>query len=416
MPRTIRQLSTEQEYLAFCSAYVNSYPATRSTPDQLAERFQRMAQDPENHYWGVWEDERLVGGFVMLDFQMNYLARFIAAGGIGNLWVDLLEKKRGIAKEIIQYFMDYYERAGATLAMLYPFRPDFYHQMGFGFGPKGYQYRFLPASLPGDRTPHGLEYLTDADTRLIRDCRDAYASRQHGEIKMHGTEWVGLGIAFGQRRRLIGYKENGVLRGYMAFGFKGYDNFVKNDLIIHEWVCDGPETRQRFCNFLRSQADQIHRIQYDTQDPDFHYLLDDVRDGSDNMIPSVYHQSNTAGVGLMYRIIDLPAFLAQTAHHSHGGVTANVSLRVHDTFRPANDGLWQLGFRAGVLSVAAAGSPAPTDAIPLEVGIAELSALLMGAVDIASLWRLGRARTDSTQLPLLTKLFATERPNCLTAF
>jgi hypothetical protein len=49
----------------------------------------------------------------------------------------------------------------------------------------------------------------------------------------------------------------------------------------------------------------------------------------------------------MYRIIDVPGFLAATAFRDYGGQTAEVALRVTDTFRPGNAGVWRLSFRDG---------------------------------------------------------------------
>lgn len=413
MAREIRRITSQEEFNEFSALYLNAYPGSQATPDAVARNHFAMSHDPTVQFWSVYDDGRLVGGMQTFDFRLNYFGRFISASGIGGVWVDFLHKKRGIAKDLVAFFLDRCERSGAYLALLYPFRPDFYHRMGFGYGTRQEHYSFAPVSLPAGDSSHGIVYLTEEDAPLLQAFRDEMAARRHGQIAMPDWERQRLFATFGARKTLVGCKEGGRLRGYMAYRFKRYDNnFVKNDLLIREWVVDGPETLLRFCAFLRSQADQINRVEFDTQDDGFYFLLNDVRDGSDNLIPSVYHQSNTAGVGLMYRIVNLREFFAATAKRNYNWQTLNLVLRVEDTFRPANSGTYYLRFRDGVLSL----SDEPLAGIELWIDIAELSALLMGSASIEALYRFGRARVSPDHLPTLARLFLAERPTCLTAF
>lgn len=413
MAREIRRITREEEFKEFSALYLNAYPASQATPDAVAQDHWAMAQDPAVQFWTVYDEGRPVGGMQTFDFQLNYFGRFIGASGVGGVWVDFLHKKRGIAKDLVTFFLDRCERTGAYLALLYPFRPDFYHKMGFGYGARQEHYSFAPASLPAADGPHGIDYLTEEDAPLLQAFRDEMAARRHGQIKMLDWERQRLFAAFAPRRMLVGCKEDGRLRGYMAYRFKRYDNsFVKNDLIVREWVVDGPDTLLRFCAFLRSQADQINRIEFNTQEDGFHFLLDDVRDGSDNLIAPVYHQSSTAGVGLMYRIVNLREFLRATAKRNYNWQTLNLVLRVQDSFRPKNAGAYYLRFRDGVLSL----SDEPLASIELAIDIAELSALLMGSASIEALYRFGRARVSPEHMPTLARLFLAERPTCLTAF
>lgn len=413
MTREIRRIASQEEFNEFAPLYLNAYPGAQATPDAVARSHYAMAQDPTVQFWSVYENGQLVGGMQTFDFRLNYFGRFISAGGIGGVWVDFLHKKQGIAKDLVTFFLDRCERTGAYLALLYPFRPDFYRQMGFGYGTRQEHYSFAPASLPASDGPHGVVYLTEEDAPLLQAFRNEMAARQHGQIAMADWERQRLFATFGARKTLVGYKEDGRLRGYLAYRFKRYDNnFVKNDLLIREWVVDDPETLLRFCTFLRSQADQIHRIEFDTQEDGFYFLPNDVRDGSDALIPSVYHQSNTAGIGLMYRIVNTRSLLAATTWRNYNWQTLNLILRVTDTFRPANSSTYYLRFRDGVLNL----SDEPLVGIELEIDIAELSALLMGSASIEALYRFGRARVNPDHLPTLARLFLAERPTCLTAF
>lgn len=413
LTREIRRITSEAEFKEFSAPYLNAYPGGQGQPDAVAKQLFELSRDPQNSFWSVYQDSRLVGGMRLLDFEMNYHGRFIRAGGVGGVWVDFLHKKQGVAKDLITHFLDYCEQSGACMALLYPFRPDFYRKMGFGYGAKAERYSFAPASLPQSDGPHGVVYLTEEDAPSLQTFRDRMAAMRHGHIKMHAAERNGTFATHGPRMTIVGCKVNGELRGYMTYGFKRHENnFVKNDMVIRDWLCDGPETMLRFCAFLRSQADQINRIIFSTQDEGFHFLLDDVRDGSDNMIPSVYHQSNTAGVGLMYRIVNAREFFKATATRCFNYQTLELVLHVTDTFRPANAGTYYIRFRDGMASL----SDSPVNGIELTIDIADLSALLMGSVSIEILHRYGRAKVNASDVPMLSELFVAARPTCLTSF
>ncbi len=59
--------------------------------------------------------------------------------------------------------------------------------------------------------------------------------------------------------------------------------------------------------FLHTQADQIDHIFFNLHDDSFHHLLFDPRNGTDNPIATLYQESNTQGVGIMYRVVNVRA-------------------------------------------------------------------------------------------------------------
>jgi predicted acetyltransferase len=130
-------------------------------------------------------------------------------------------------------------------------------------------------------------------------------------------------------------------------------------------------------------------------------------------------------VGVMYRLVSVSKLLAATGYRDYGGATARVTLRVEDTFRPANARTYDLVFEAGRLRVdggeAGAGEGCCAGAgaaIDLEVDVTELASLLMGCVEVETLHRLGRLTvTDEAALPALDTIFRPrQRPECITPF
>ncbi len=208
--------------------------------------------------------------------------------------------------------------------------------------------------------------------------------------------------------RVIGYERDGTLSGYMAFGFdtdpKG--NFIVNNLHVREVIYENREALAALLAFLNSQADQIARVVIETQDEAFHHLFAEPRDDSGALFPSVYHQTNTQGVGIMYRVVDTRAAWEALAGIDFGGETLRLRLHARDSFRPANDRPVTVAFADGKPRV---GEEDQHD-VALDLDIAEFSSLLMGVVDLESLYLYGLAEvSDPAWIPRLTRLFATPR-------
>jgi predicted acetyltransferase len=410
----IRPIADEEELFEYARIQLSAYPAMNGPVENLLTRIRPMFEhDDTSRLYGVFAGRRMLGGMQLLDFQLNYFGRFLPAGGIGSVAVDFTEKKQGVAKAIVQFFIEHYQKQQAHLTLLYPFRPDFYQRMGYGFAPKMHQYSFLPASLPCVNRRHGVAYLTEDDLPELRDFSERYAAAHHGFCRRSEFDLQRIVRSFVPIRGLVGWKQNGRLRGYMSFTFRREHNFVQNSLLIHDWLWEGQEAFQAFSSFLHGQADQIHRVVYNTVDQAFHYGLQDVRNGSDRILPSVYHESNTSGVGLMYRITGISDFLRATSYRDYNQQTLDLRLRVGDSFRPANAGAYLLRFKDGKLTQLAS----MAGGVDLTLDISDLSALLMGSVDLDSLWRVGRAQIDPYHLAAAARLFRVEqRPECITAF
>ncbi|MFO8060120.1 MAG: GNAT family N-acetyltransferase [Bacillota bacterium] len=319
--REIRPVQTERELEDFTGLQMNAYPAIPTPFTERLEHLRRLHDsDDTSSLWGMWDAGDMIAGGRLLDFSMNYMGTFIRAGGIGALAVGLTHKKRGAARDFMRFFLDRCQERRQVVALLYPFRPDFYYRMGFGYGTKMNRYRFEPRSLPLSGQPGRIRLLTEDDADRIRACHDAYAARHHGWCTLSLYELKGLLHRYGGGR-LVGYPEDGDLDGYMTFDFKrAHDsNFVMNDLVLRHWIWNTPRALAALCGFLHRQQDQFSRIEYCTQDAGFHHLLRDVRNDTGNMLPGVAHETNIAGVGLMYRIVSITNFL-DAVEFDFGGV------------------------------------------------------------------------------------------------
>jgi predicted acetyltransferase len=414
----IRRL-TEDELSAFAAIAANAYPAfaiqTAEERQKVVERWIADLPDATSALYGAFRESTLVGGMRLHDFTMNIFGAQVPTGGVGMVATDLIHKKEHVAKDLVAFFLEHFRSRGTPFAALYPFRPDFYKQMGFGYGTKVDEYRVRPADLPGGERAH-VAYLTTDDATALAECYARRQARTHGLMQRPDamfTRWLA-----NPKNRFIGYRRDGRVEGYLICTFEQVDpkNFLSHDLIVEELVYEHPAALSELLAFLNTQADQIRYVLVHNQDEQFHFLLRDPRNNSGEIIPHVVlaHVTNIQGAGIMYRVLDTAAAFRALADHNFGGQSLRLQITVADSFFPANDGGVTVHFREGKAQVVASG--AYDAAIRLDVAV--FSSLLLGVVSFKTLYNYGLAHlADASYLDAVNCIFLPDAPPvCLTAF
>ncbi|KQL48577.1 acetyltransferase [Brevibacillus choshinensis] len=395
-----------------------AYPGSNLLAPENQKRFTERVRDTLDNdqnasFHGLFREQRLVGVMKWHDLPMNVHGVPLLTGGIGTVAVDLLHKKEKVAKAMLRGFLTTYRERGVSLVSLYPFRVDFYKKMGFGVGTKINQYRIKPASLPYTSKDQ-VFYLGEADREQILACYHRIVRQTHGMIKK--TERELKSFLEQPEQVVVGYKKEGKINGYLVFQFQRChdENRLQNDIVVKEFLYETYEAMAQLLSFLQSQSDQINRIVLTTADEDFHVLLSDPGNGTDRILPSVYHESHVSGVGLMYRVIDVTGFFHQLSQRRFGKESCLLRLNIRDTFLPENEGSWLIDFREGLPHVIEEG----TADVELGMDISDFSSLVMGAVGLRKLHLYGLAEvSDEKAIPLLDRLFAArEKPRSTTPF
>ena len=164
---------------------------------------------------------------------------------------------------------------------------------------------------------------------------------------------------------------------------------------------------------LETQADQINRIQFGTQDENLHFILSDARNGSNNMY-NTSQEINTQGRGIMYRIVDLKKFFVQLKKVTFGFETFNLKLRLIDSFLKENDGIYYLEVKKGKIKLV---ENKEYD-IEIEIDIAGFSSMVVGSINFNDLVRYGLVKISD--LKFINKVNNTftliSKPICMTYF
>jgi predicted acetyltransferase len=417
--RSVKKLLQEDEILKYVNIVIGAYPGVVEASQQTTERLisvfkHNLSNEPSINYYGLWEDKDLLGCMRIHDFEMNLFSKIIPIGGVGQVAVDLLHKKERVAKELIDHFYNIFLEKDVHIVALYPFRPDFYKKMGFGYGPQMYQYLIEPSSFPKGPTKQHIKYVSEQDQQQVADCYNRIALKKHGMFIKTQSELTA--IFKNKQNYIIAVEKDDYIEGYVVFSFKKQSetNFMLNNMVIKEFIYETPEALLELSTFFNSQADQINRIEWNTQDDNIHFFLGDVRNGSNHLIPSVYHANAVVGIGLMYRIINVRGFFQELKTHNFNNSNMTVKLTVSDSLLAENNQTIILQAVDGYIEMIENESYD----VEMIIDIAELSSLMMGVVTVQDLFTLGKVKiSDSQHLQALHKLFFVfEKPMCLTAF
>ncbi|SFA77951.1 MULTISPECIES: enhanced intracellular survival protein Eis [unclassified Bacillus (in: firmicutes)] len=418
MESIIRKL-TLAEIDQYAEIVINAYPGVMESSTDFKTRFIQSLKDIHEkvatiEFYGLFRDGKLIGGMRLHYYQMNLSSKIIDVGGVGLVAVDLLHKKEKVAKELITYFIDHFRNRGTSLVMLYPFRPDFYKKMGFGFGTRMNQYKIEPNSFPNEENKEGLVYLTESDLPHIRECYQTYAKNTHGAIMK--TEFELERMLKNPVARIVGYMNDSVLEGYLLFTFQKEReaNFLLNNLEVKEFIYLNPTSLLKLSSFLHTQADQVNRVILNTQDQSLEFLLKDARNGTHNLIPSVYHETNTSGTGIMYRVADIEKFINELSDIQFGYGNCKIKFSIQDSLISDQRLEVWISVEEGFMKVI----EKCECEIEMDIDVSDFSSLLMGAVDPKSLYNYGKLKlNNAVHISTLMQLFINQKkPLCNTLF
>ena len=393
---------------------LEAYPAmfTDFSAEQSAGWIKRMkAQQGEMgavQYVGCFRYGKLVGAMRMHSFEMNVHGEVIKAIGVGNMSVDLTRKKEHVAKEMMEYYHQWGLDNDASFAILWPFRPDFYVKMGYGYGRKMNKYMVRPDDLPRG-SKEGVRFMNSDDIDALHACFNKYASETHGMVLKPKSFYERLF----RRYKVVGYEEDGIIRGFVAFKFRKLkeDHFLLQNIQVEYLIYHDREGLGRLLAFLQTQLDQVERIEFITMDDDLHFLAKDPRNGEPHIF-FTSQESNVQGVGMMYRILNKERFISELSH-DFNGVSLKVKFNVEDSLLPSNHGSIVVHFGGGKQVLGESSYD-----VEVSLNVEWFSSLIMGVVDFRKLWLYGLVEvSDESYMEKLDTLFhVAKKPETIEEF
>jgi predicted acetyltransferase len=414
---------TETDLPAFVAISTNAYPgfSSSATADQEAARERLAGQLAEGRFQlvGLFRDGVLAGGMRLYRFTMTVRDVSLVVGGVGGVAVHPLFRKQGVARSLIRYYHQNCRAEGSAISCLYPFRPDFYQRMGYGYGTKKAEYQLRPGAFPPGPMS-ALRFATEEDREAMIACYNRYAAATNGMFVRFAGDFQ-VKFADSPMRSLV-YSEEGVVHGYLVYEYRrgASTTPLSNDIFVYELIYETPAALAQLLGFLNGQQDQARHIIFPTHDEQIHHLLSDPRTGNERMISPIFHESNAQGIGIMYKVVNVPGLFRQLAakQHNFNGQSIRLRLRVDDPFFDESAGITLLHFDQGQVHVMPIEGHENDHDVAVRLSIGHFSSLVLGAVDLRSLVRYGQATISRPGLlPVVNRLFATEdKPICMTGF
>jgi len=396
-------------------AYPSIGSRSREAVSEYAESLEkRTEEDDRLSYLGLFREDELLGGLMLNDFRMNLRGRTVPALGVSLVAVDLAHKRRHVCKELMQHVLERAEADGYALTTLYPFRPDFYRRMGFGFGSPVYELDLDPAQLPRSPLRERVRLLDEESAEEALELYRRLYRTTNGLLEKRLHE-LARPLAKGNTS-LAAYGGDGGVEGYAMFRFGKPEggNFLRYDLEVLELLWECPEALQGLLAFLGTQSDQVRRIRLLTHDAGLFHRFDDPTTRSGRLLPRVHHPVALVGAGVMYRFTDPGKALSLIGAGPGSASSAAVELRVEDDF------LWESP-RSVVVVQAADGRVETVNTEPggrLDMRIDAFSSIAAGSATLAGLASMGmvRCRGGCDIAGLSRALEPDSPPVCLTGF
>jgi len=415
----IRELSDEY-YPQIIRITSEAYPSmgviSEDDRAKQVERFRFARSDRRWVPYGYFRDGQLAGVFRRFDFVLNVRDRLLPAGGLGMVAVDLPHKKERVAKEMVEFFHDYYDHREVAMTTLWPFRVDFYHDMGYGLGGKIHEYVLSPTDLPRGPSKAHVRLLTVDDVPAINDCQNRMFRKRTGMIES-SEDYLKIRMKHAQGDRFYGCEIDGRLDGYMICRWRKPEHpssFMDYDLTVWELIYHSSEALSELLTFLYTQLDQVGRIYIQVADEEFYMLPRNPTLRTGRQLAPTFHDSHTCAVGTMYRVVNARRLWTQLAECDFNGMSLTVRINLRDRFHPANDGPLAVRFDQGRPVVVENGK---VD-VEVDLDAAEFSSMIMGAVSFRSLLTYGLATiSDPGRIEDINRLFSyPQRPICYTGF
>ncbi|WP_026679286.1 GNAT family N-acetyltransferase [Fictibacillus gelatini] len=407
-----QKLHDKTQLDAYMKIISTAYPGFKTPPSQLRGWLDEINESNDQALYGIMKGDRLAAGVRLIEFDLNVAGTIVKAGGIGLVAVDILQRKQGVARELLLQSLYFFKKKGISIVTLYPFDTGFYKKMGFGHGTQISQYKIRPGSFPRYCGTEHLVLLEDTDEnrKEVAACYNRMFKKTNG---MTGRIDANMTSLFREGNHIIAYKEGKNIKGYMAFTYKSEATFV-NDLLVKEFIYESPQVLNEMMAFFHSQKDQIKRVIIQTTDEHFRYVVPDASNGESSAFDSIYLESHVTAGGMMYRIIDIERFFQTIQERNFNNMNGTLKLTVKDPFLAENSQSIIITFSDGKPIVDANAEYK----VELRINIDDFSSLLMGAIDVKALLRYGLATiSDERFSDSLNDLFKVEqKPICTTSF
>lgn len=261
MSMAIRQAApTDSDAIFDLERYAYDYPASHI--NLVKENFESSF----NEYYVLEDDGKVVGAGRLIRFDQNIRTSWKSMGGLGELATSPEIRRKGYARDMMDFGIELMHQSGYATSMLYPFKDTFYSTFGYINCPPILSVSVNPIQLRGCKIPHGYNFQRvpiKEGLDFFKYVHERSAEKHHGAVRRNDKRWAEMTIG-DKYEIVIVFGKDGEPEGLMLYQNKGYSQFgdskTVGTMIVREWYCLSCKARTAMLNYIYLHADQIINV------------------------------------------------------------------------------------------------------------------------------------------------------------
>ena len=330
--RALTSAEFEQFWALDRYAFARQYHRGRYTPEVIAQ------------LRGLFVHGELVAQLLIMPFRMQAGNGALSVGAIGSVATWPQHRRRGYAEQLLRAACTELREQGAVLALLYPFRHEFYHRLGWALAGE----RRLVQPTPGQLRAFQAEASTyvavgpDQIEELDAIYRGALRGR-YGPL-VRDQNWWRVDVlrtwSGEPYHAFIWRDDQGRGRSYLIYRLERHE--AGDRIVCRDIVALDPTARAQLFVFLARHADQIVVAEIPTPiDAPLNALL-----------PTPV--STTVVPLFMQRVLDVTRLL--TEYPFTATTTGHLTIQIADEWLPDNAGRYLIEWQQGKATVSRLGA------------------------------------------------------------
>ncbi|MET0813500.1 MAG: GNAT family N-acetyltransferase [Microbacterium sp.] len=398
---------SSEDYARWLQVVARGFLGPESTDEQIAASRERSGY---RRTTGVYDPATPMSDSPVASIA-SWIAQLTVPGGstiascaISAVTVAPTHRRRGVARAMLEGELRAAAAAGVPMAMLTVSESTLYGRYGFAPAAAAATWKIETkrATWIGPRPEGRVDFITrEAARQLLAELHPRVREGDAGEIDLDPSWWDGFtglqpGAEKGGAKRAVRYADpDGEARGVAVYTVReNHDDFTKSTVTIEYLLAETDDAYAALWRFVL-ELDLIAEVRA--------YLLS-VAEPLLWMISDQRAATVTVSDHQYVRILDVPVALAARTYGGSGVLALDVTDPLGFT-----TGRWLLTVDAsGRGEVIPLEGPAPDDAVEVSLGIAELSAVYLGGVSLATLAAAGRV--SSTDAASAARVFGWHVP------
>jgi predicted acetyltransferase len=364
-------------------------------PDKCQEWVRVLGVQHMRMVWpsGAPQDSQAAACLALIPMGQYFGGRSVPMVGYAGVAVAPESRGGGLALAMMRESMQEIRRTGAPLSCLYASTQTLYRQVGFEQAGHRFRHEIEIARLGvRDRSMH-LRALAESDETKVRACYAQFAGTIDGSLDRGEQMWART-----RKLRDVVYAGWGVfadaspgadLEGYVFLTQVRDPASGRHDLSLSDIAFTTARAGTRLLGFIADFSSMART--FDFFGGPVHPLL--------NLLPQQVFKSERKDYWML-RIVDAPAAIA--ARGFPQGVSASVTMRVHDDLMSENEGSWRLSVQGGRGSLERLAGGAACDA---EMDIRGLACIFAGFLTPSQARLTGLLSANESGLSALSSAF-----------